>query len=306
MESAKKPSLPVTRCSTPEVQQVTSSSRPAESLAQSSVRLVTQTNSHATKESPGTSLTESIHQGGRCSVKGLTQWLTARDAGDGRAAKGAKSGSATPASLSVRTEACHQSPCPQSQRVAAKHIPSAATMQEEFGISGPDLLDDDCVPETGEVPSLPRLKVEDALLRPKATAGARSKGPKQGTAESRFKRWLLTLNGSQLELDDVRQHLLEEWPALCQYIIIAREKTAAGNIHMHAFLYLKDRLSPKKIKTEWPWIDGCNFKPVGEETTYNVVQYVKKQGDWEEYGAERLATHGGPPDGPQKRPFASK
>ena len=257
MESARKPSLHVTSSSTPEVQQVTSSSRPAWSQVQSSAPLATQTNNQTMKGSPGTSRTESTHQGERRNGKGLTQWLTARDVGDGRAAKGAKSGSATPASLSVRTEACHQSPCPQSQRVAAKHIPSAATMQEEFGISGPDLLDDDCVPETGAVPSLPRLKVEDALLRPKATAGARSKGPKQGTAESRFKRWLLTLNGSQLELDDVRQHLLEEWPALCQYLIIARETTAAGNIHMHAFLYLKDRLSPKKIKMSGLGLTGA-------------------------------------------------
>ena len=34
---------------------------------------------------------------------------------------------------------------------------------------------------------------------------------------------------------------------------------------------------------------------------HSVVCYVKKQGNWEEFGATKLSTQGGPPDGPAKK-----
>ena len=232
----------------------------------------------------------------------LLGWMTGTEESAGKSARSVKSGSAGPASLHVQTGESRQSHCPPNERVAAKQMPSAQTMQDAFGEDGPDLFSEKRVPTTGELPSIPPLKVADALLRPKMPPQHIAKGPKQGVTESRFKRWLVTMNGTENEIDDVHQHLLEEWPALCAYILIAMGKTAAGRDHMHVFLYLKERLSPKKIMNTWPWIHRCNFKPVGEKTTYNVVQHVKKQGNLEEYGATKLASHGRPPDGPHKCP----
>lgn len=102
--------------------------------------------------------------------------------------------------------------------------------------------------------------------------------------ENRFMRWILTFNGPASRLMEIRDAIESRWSELARYIIIALENNGTGGLHMHAFMSLHHRMSPSKMIAAWPFLSGVNFTCCGSQQTDMIINYVKKQGDWEEWG----------------------
>lgn len=117
--------------------------------------------------------------------------------------------------------------------------------------------------------------------------------------ESRFTRWILTFNAETETLMDIRDAIAERWSELARYVIVALETNGTGGLHMHAFIWLHHRMASSKLIQEWPFLQGVNFACCGTQQSDKIINYVKKQGEWEEWGNRPYV--GNPnPDKPKK------
>ena len=109
--------------------------------------------------------------------------------------------------------------------------------------------------------------------------GGNQTGQHSGTTENRFKRWIVTSNGTPDTIEMLDNALkLHNKDSYFVYTVTAKEVNASGGLHLHTFLYTKERASPQMICRNLSFLEGSNFKPVGALSTDTVIHYIKKPG----------------------------
>jgi len=132
-----------------------------------------------------------------------------------------------------------------------------------------------------------------------------ARGEVQGR-ENRFKRWLITRNGPDQELFSLSDSLrtVAQSPVV-KYIVVATEPNSAGKLHLHCYLHLKDRFSTGNLQAMWPFLQGANFRSIGDANSWEAEEYVKKRGNGGRRGnhtGRQQMLHRGNPEGQNNSP----